>query len=78
MRGLAKSAMASRSSVSPQGAQCKALSTRGFRPAQAAFREGALSADALKGQVPLGLLVLKTRVNRPADEVAEEPVGLVR
>jgi len=35
-------------------------------------------ADALKGQVPLGLLVLKAGVNRPADEIAEEAVGLVR
>jgi propionyl-CoA synthetase len=35
-------------------------------------------ADALKGQVPLGLLVLKAGVNRPAGEIAEEAVGLVR
>jgi propionyl-CoA synthetase len=35
-------------------------------------------ADALKGQVPLGLLVLKAGVNRPAEEIAEEAVGLVR
>jgi propionyl-CoA synthetase len=35
-------------------------------------------ADALKGQVPLGLLVLKAGVNRPADEIAKEAVGLVR
>jgi propionyl-CoA synthetase len=35
-------------------------------------------ADALKGQVPLGLLVLKAGVNRPAEEIEEEAVGLVR
>ena len=35
-------------------------------------------ADALKGQVPVGLLVLKAGVNRPADEIAKEAVGLVR
>src|SRR5712672_4412954 len=35
-------------------------------------------ADALKGQVPLGLLVLKAGVNRPAAEIEEEAVGLVR
>jgi propionyl-CoA synthetase len=35
-------------------------------------------ADALKGQVPLGLLVLKAGVNRPIAEIAEEAVGLVR
>ena len=35
-------------------------------------------ADVLKGQVPLGLLVLKAGVNRPVDEIAQEAVGLVR
>ena len=35
-------------------------------------------ADALKGQVPLGLLVLKAGVVRPADEVEDEAVQLVR
>ena len=35
-------------------------------------------ADALKGQVPLGLLVLKAGVNRPKEEIAEEAVALVR
>ena len=34
-------------------------------------------ADALKGQVPLGLLVLKAGVMRPADEVEREAVQLV-
>ena len=32
-------------------------------------------ADALKGQVPLGLLVLKSGVKRPSDEVEREAVG---
>ena len=35
-------------------------------------------ADALKGQVPLGLLVLKAGVNRPKEAIAEEAVALVR
>ncbi len=35
-------------------------------------------ADALKGQVPLGLLVLKAGVARPPDEVEDEAVQLVR
>jgi propionyl-CoA synthetase len=35
-------------------------------------------ADALKGQVPLGLLVLKAGVNRPQEAIAEEAVALVR
>jgi propionyl-CoA synthetase len=35
-------------------------------------------ADALRGQVPLGLLVLKAGVVRPADEVEREAVQLVR
>jgi propionyl-CoA synthetase len=35
-------------------------------------------ADALKGQVPLGLLVLKAGVVRPAGEVEDEAVQLVR
>ncbi|HET6182549.1 MAG TPA: AMP-binding protein [Acetobacteraceae bacterium] len=34
--------------------------------------------DALKGQVPLGLVVLKAGVNRPEAEIAAELVGLVR
>src|SRR6202000_1075155 len=33
--------------------------------------------DALKGQVPLGLAVLKSGVNRPQAEVAAELVALV-
>src|SRR5260370_8583916 len=35
-------------------------------------------ADALKGQVPLGLLVLKAGVERTADEIQNEAVQLVR
>ncbi|MCU7929418.1 MAG: propionyl-CoA synthetase [Candidatus Thiodiazotropha sp. (ex Codakia rugifera)] len=35
-------------------------------------------ADALKGQLPLGLVVLKTGVDRPAEELARELVMLVR
>jgi propionyl-CoA synthetase len=35
-------------------------------------------ADALKGQVPLGLLVLKAGVARPAGEIEDEAVALVR
>src|SRR5260370_10620366 len=34
-------------------------------------------ADALKGQVPLGLLALKARVNRPAEEIAPEAGAVV-
>ncbi|MCK6443980.1 propionyl-CoA synthetase [Elstera cyanobacteriorum] len=35
-------------------------------------------ADDLKGQVPLGLLVLKAGVSRPAAEIEKEAVALVR
>jgi propionyl-CoA synthetase len=35
-------------------------------------------ADPLKGQVPLGLLVLKSGAARPPEAVAEEAVALVR
>jgi propionyl-CoA synthetase len=35
-------------------------------------------ADALKGQIPLGFLVLKAGVKRPADEVEREAIELVR
>jgi propionyl-CoA synthetase len=35
-------------------------------------------ADALKGQVPLGFLVLKAGVNRPKAAIAEEAIALVR
>jgi len=35
-------------------------------------------ADPLKGQVPLGLLVLKAGVGRSADAIEDEAVALVR
>jgi propionyl-CoA synthetase len=35
-------------------------------------------ADRLKGQLPIGLVVLNAGVDRPADEVAGETVALVR
>ena len=35
-------------------------------------------ADALKGQIPLGLLVLKDGVERDADAIVDEVVGMVR
>ena len=35
-------------------------------------------ADALKGQVPLGLLVLKAGTTRTAEEIQQEAVALVR
>ncbi len=35
-------------------------------------------ADQLKGQVPLGFVVLKAGVNRPPQEISAECVGLVR
>ena len=36
------------------------------------------AADELKGQVPLGFLVLKAGVNRPHDEIVNEVVQMVR
>jgi propionyl-CoA synthetase len=35
-------------------------------------------ADELKGQVPLGFLVLKAGVNRPPEEITREVVQMVR
>jgi len=35
-------------------------------------------ADALKGQVPLGFLVLKAGVNTPPERISAETVALVR
>jgi propionyl-CoA synthetase len=35
-------------------------------------------ADALKGEVPCGFVVLKAGVNRPAGEIEQECVGLIR
>ena len=34
--------------------------------------------DRLKGQVPLGLVVVKSGVNKPEDTLARELIGLVR
>jgi propionyl-CoA synthetase len=36
------------------------------------------AADELKGQVPLGFVVLKAGIDRPVDEVERELVALVR
>src|SRR3954470_21189403 len=36
------------------------------------------AADELKGQLPVGLLVLKAGVERPHEQIVEEGVGLVR
>ena len=36
------------------------------------------TADELKGQVPLGFLVLKAGVNRPHDEIVKEVIQMVR
>ncbi|GAN77206.1 AMP-binding protein [Acidisphaera rubrifaciens] len=59
------------------------LSTGAMEEVLAAHRDVAECAvigvrDALKGQVPLGLVVLKAGVNRPAEEVVAELVALVR
>ena len=35
-------------------------------------------ADALKGEIPCGFIVLKAGVNRPVVEIEQECVGLVR
>ena len=35
-------------------------------------------ADEIKGQVPLGFLVLKAGINRPNDEIVEDVVAVVR
>jgi propionyl-CoA synthetase len=59
------------------------LSTGGIEEVLAAHPEVAECAvigvaDPLKGQVPLGLLVLKAGAGTPPDQVAEEAVRLVR
>jgi propionyl-CoA synthetase len=36
------------------------------------------AADELKGQLPVGFLVLKAGVERPHDEIVAEVVGMVR
>jgi propionyl-CoA synthetase len=35
-------------------------------------------ADDLKGEIPLGVVVLKSGVNRPEQEIVQELIGLVR
>ena len=35
-------------------------------------------ADALKGEIPCGFIVLKTGVNRPVAKVEQECIGLIR
>ena len=35
-------------------------------------------ADSLKGQIPIGLIVLKSGVNRPHDEISKECVKMIR
>lgn len=59
------------------------LSTGAMEEVLASHRDVAECAvigvrDALKGQVPLGLVVLKAGVNRPAEDVVSELVALVR
>ncbi len=59
------------------------LSTGGMEEVLASHRDVAECAvigvnDDLKGQVPLGFLVLKAGVNRPEEEIVKEIVQLVR
>ena len=59
------------------------LSTGGMEEVLASHRDVAECAvigvhDRLKGQVPVGLLVLKAGVNRPREEIVVETVRLVR
>ncbi len=59
------------------------LSTGGMEEVLASHRDVAECAvigvrDALKGQVPVGLVVLKAGINRPHDEIVVEIVRLVR
>jgi len=59
------------------------LSTGGMEEVLAGHKDVAECAvigirDALKGEVPAGFLVLKAGVNRPATEIEQECVGLVR
>jgi propionyl-CoA synthetase len=59
------------------------LSTGGMEEVLAAHKDVAECAvigirDALKGEVPAGFIVLKAGVNRPAIEIEQECVGLVR
>src|SRR5256714_9612488 len=59
------------------------LSTGGMEEVLSAHKDVAECAvigiaDALKGEVPAGFLVLKAGVNRPPSEIEQECVGLVR
>src|SRR5262245_32075793 len=59
------------------------LSTGGMEEVLSAHKDVAECAvigiaDALKGEVPCGFIVLKAGVNRPADEIERECVALVR
>jgi propionyl-CoA synthetase len=59
------------------------LSTGGMEEVLSAHKDVAECAvigiaDALKGEVPCGFVVLKTGVNRPVAEIEQECVGLVR
>ena len=59
------------------------LSTGAMEEVLAAHKDVAECAvvgakDELKGQVPLGLVVLKAGVNRPPEEITKELVALVR
>ena len=59
------------------------LSTGGMEEVLAAHKDVAECAvigiaDALKGEVPCGFIVLKAGVNRPAAEIEQECVALVR
>jgi propionyl-CoA synthetase len=59
------------------------LSTGGMEEVLAAHRDVAECAvvgvaDAIKGEVPAGFVVLKAGVNRPATEIEQECCGLIR
>src|SRR5262245_7937625 len=59
------------------------LSTGGMEEVLAAHKDVAECAvigiaDALKGEVPCGFVVLKAGVNRPVGEIEQECVGLIR
>jgi propionyl-CoA synthetase len=59
------------------------LSTGGMEEALAAHRDVAECAvigvkDEIKGEAPVGFVVLKAGVNRPPDEIEREVVALVR
>jgi propionyl-CoA synthetase len=59
------------------------LSTGGMEEVLSGHREVAECAvigvaDALKGEIPCGFIVLKAGVNRPAAEIEQECIGLIR